>query len=229
MGHYFVGALAYADDLVLLAPTPRAMRSMLAVCDTFGVDFKVVFNANKSKFLIIPPHYGKTRSYCCSVKPVFTIGSNIIEFVDHWPHLGHIISENLDDNRDINSRRFSMIGQINSVLCYFSSIDPLNRYYLLQAYCTSYYGCELWNLWHKSLNQFASSWRRGVRKSWRLPFTTHSNLLPALCGTCCIEDELCCRVLNFISTCLLVNVLLLSLFLTMVLVLVECFQLLVLI
>ena len=203
MGHYFVGALAYADDLVLLAPTPRAMRSMLAVCDTFGVDFNVVFNANKSKCVIIPHHYGKTRSYCCSVKPVFTIGSNIIEFVDHWPHLGHIISENLDDNRDINSRRFSMIGQINSVLCYFSSIDPLNRYYLLQAYCTSYYGCELWNLWHKSLNQFASSWRRGVRKSWRLPFTTHSNLLPALCGTCCIEDELCCRVLNFISTCLL--------------------------
>jgi len=78
----------------------------------------------------------------------------------------------------------------------------LNRYRLLQAYCTSYYGCELWELWHKSFNQFASSWRRGVRKCWRLPFTTHSNLLPALCGTCAIEDEICCRVLNFISTCL---------------------------
>ena len=53
------------------------------------------------------------------------------------------------------------------------------------------------------MNQFASAWRRGVRKCWRLPFTTHSNLLPALCGTCGIEDEIDCRVLNFISTCLL--------------------------
>ena len=33
IGPHFVGALAYADDLVLLAPTPTAMRRMLAVCD----------------------------------------------------------------------------------------------------------------------------------------------------------------------------------------------------
>ena len=29
IGHMFVGVLAYADDLVLLAPTPHAMRSVL--------------------------------------------------------------------------------------------------------------------------------------------------------------------------------------------------------
>ena len=29
IGHMFVGALAYADDLVLLAQTPHAMRSIL--------------------------------------------------------------------------------------------------------------------------------------------------------------------------------------------------------
>ena len=28
-GNMFVGALAYADDLVLIAPTPYAMRTML--------------------------------------------------------------------------------------------------------------------------------------------------------------------------------------------------------
>jgi hypothetical protein len=202
MGHYFVGAFAYADDLVLLAPTPRAMRSLLAVCDDFGADFNVVFNANKSKCLIIPPRYLRSKQPLCSEKPVFTVGGNTIEFVDHWPHLGHIISNNFDDVNDINSRRFSMIGQINSVLCYFSHIDPLNRSQLLQAYCSSYYGCELWNLWHNSLDQFYASWRRGVRKAWRLPFTTHNNLLPVLCGTCPIEDVICCRVLGFISTCL---------------------------
>jgi len=29
----FVGRLAYADDLVLLAPTPSAMRRLLQICD----------------------------------------------------------------------------------------------------------------------------------------------------------------------------------------------------
>jgi len=44
----FVGALAYADDTVLLAPTASALRKMLAICDS---EFHIVFNANKSKCL----------------------------------------------------------------------------------------------------------------------------------------------------------------------------------
>ena len=45
IGNFFVGVLAYADDLVLLAPTPRAMRLMLAICDKYANDFCVSFNA----------------------------------------------------------------------------------------------------------------------------------------------------------------------------------------
>ena len=32
-GEVFVGRIAYADDLVLLAPTPSAMRTLLQICD----------------------------------------------------------------------------------------------------------------------------------------------------------------------------------------------------
>ena len=95
-----------------------------------------------------------------------------------------------------------MIGQINTVLCYFANIDCLNRPRLLQIYCSSFYGCELWDLWHCGLDQFCSSWRKGVRRAWRLPCNTHNDLLPALCGSRAIRDELCCRSLSFISTCL---------------------------
>jgi len=49
IGHWFVAALAYADDVVLLAPTARAMRSMLTICDRFASMFDVTFNGNKSK------------------------------------------------------------------------------------------------------------------------------------------------------------------------------------
>ena len=36
VGRVFLGALAYADDIVLLTPTHRAMRNMLALCDRFA-------------------------------------------------------------------------------------------------------------------------------------------------------------------------------------------------
>ena len=35
-GPFFVGALAYADDLALLAPTATAMRKLLSICDDYG-------------------------------------------------------------------------------------------------------------------------------------------------------------------------------------------------
>ena len=39
----FVGALAYADDILLLAPTARDMRKLLSLCDEFASGFNVLF------------------------------------------------------------------------------------------------------------------------------------------------------------------------------------------
>jgi len=45
---WFVRALAYADELVLLAPTAAAMRRLLSVCDSFASEYNMLFNAKKS-------------------------------------------------------------------------------------------------------------------------------------------------------------------------------------
>ena len=54
IGHVFVGALAYADDIVLLAPTARAMRKLLSLCDEFASGFNVLFNAKKVEMSVYP-------------------------------------------------------------------------------------------------------------------------------------------------------------------------------
>jgi hypothetical protein len=60
IGHLFVGALAYADDIVLLAPSAATMRVMLSICDDFASEFHMSFNASKSKCLI----FGREVSTC---------------------------------------------------------------------------------------------------------------------------------------------------------------------
>ena len=48
--HYrgmFVGALAYADDLTVLAPSPSALRLMLLQFEKFGKDYGIRFNLIK--------------------------------------------------------------------------------------------------------------------------------------------------------------------------------------
>ena len=51
----FVGALAYADDLVLTAPSANALRKMLTICDAYASDYFMNFNAQKSKCMIVLP------------------------------------------------------------------------------------------------------------------------------------------------------------------------------
>ena len=49
MGHYFVGALAYADDVTLLAPTLTSLKGLLKVVEIFSEKYEVIFNATKTK------------------------------------------------------------------------------------------------------------------------------------------------------------------------------------
>ena len=55
IGNFYVGTLAYADDVVLIAPTASAMRKMLAICDSSAAEYLVSFNAKKSKCLVSLP------------------------------------------------------------------------------------------------------------------------------------------------------------------------------
>ena len=51
IGNVFSGALAYADDLVLLSPSLYGLRSMIKVCEKYAQDYDILFNPNKSKLM----------------------------------------------------------------------------------------------------------------------------------------------------------------------------------
>jgi len=39
IGNFFVGALAYADDIVLIAPTATAMRKLSSICGDYATEY----------------------------------------------------------------------------------------------------------------------------------------------------------------------------------------------
>ena len=94
-----MAAVAYADDIVLLAPTARAMRHLLSVCDDFASKYNVIFNASKSRCLVFKTYVGRQLGLHMEHVPSthVCIGGNIIEFVDSWPHMGYILNVNRDD------------------------------------------------------------------------------------------------------------------------------------
>ena len=52
VGNVFVCALAYADDIVLLAPSRFALSRLLKQYYLFSKLYQFDFNANKSEFII---------------------------------------------------------------------------------------------------------------------------------------------------------------------------------
>ena len=52
IGNTFCGSLGYADDVILLCPTLMSMRKMLSICESFAVEYDVLFNPSKSKLLV---------------------------------------------------------------------------------------------------------------------------------------------------------------------------------
>ena len=63
VGYMCVAAVACADDVVLLAPTVRAMRRLLSVCDDFASKYDVVFNASKSKCLVFKTTFDRYGTF----------------------------------------------------------------------------------------------------------------------------------------------------------------------
>ena len=118
MGNNFVGALAYADDIVLLAPSASALRIMLAICDNYAKEYSITFNASKSKCLVVL--LGNRQCLLDYARRcTFHVGDSPIENVESFAHLGHVISNNLVDYDDILKRLNDFVGQANNVLCFF--------------------------------------------------------------------------------------------------------------
>ena len=117
---------------------------MLNICDNYAKDYNVVFIANKSKLIFVTT--GRFKQLNVGPIPVFKINGQTIDYVDQWPRIGHIISNNLHYKADFMQRRNSMVGQINNVLCYFGKLNNFLKPRLFNSYCASLYGSILWDL-----------------------------------------------------------------------------------
>jgi len=106
--------ILYADDIVLLAPTPSAMRILLQICDSYAAEYDINVNPDKSKFLIFPAtkrrHLYNAMCNCC-----FFVRNKIIDNVDRFSqrpiYMGHIIISSLLDGDDIVQRRNTLLAK----------------------------------------------------------------------------------------------------------------------
>lgn len=191
IGHLYYGAIGYADDVSFMSPSLYALNKMCQIALEYAEEYDIKFNPLKCQFL----------SYAKNENVVMNFNGIDLHSVSKGLHLGHIIGPNVEENVMLDAS-YTLTRNVNYILYNFNHCSYDVKYRLFNSYCTSFYGCPLWNLSSKYMSIFYVTWRKAIRKLFDLPLRTHCDLLPVIANCKHIETQLLCRFTKFIYNAL---------------------------
>ena len=192
---HFSGAFCYADDLTILAPSPDALRKMLALCEQYAQAHGIQFNADKTQLICFRRTAGSDHTR-------FSLCGHCLPMVDSVVHLGNTLQYDLSDKLDIHLKSMAFIRQANSVLFRFKGCNPETKMKLFNAYCLSLYGCALWRLDAPDIRSLHVSFNNVIRRIWNLPHNCHTSIAHAVGFTKSIYNIIYSRFIRLLSTAL---------------------------
>ena len=152
--------LGYADDMTLLSPSVKGLRSLIQICEAYANKFDIVFNAIKTVCMIF-----KGKKANIQRIPRVQLNNRNIIFVSVHTYLGHVICSDMSDDEDIERQRRAFCVRANMLLRLFKLCTPEVKKMLFAAYCKNIYCCHLWvNFRSKAMNKlkvmYNNVWRR---------------------------------------------------------------------
>ena len=130
IGELPMNNFAYADDLVLLAPTTRGLNVLLEICSKFASSHFIKYSIEKTVCMAIHP-----KRYTIDAPPNVYLDGRVLVFVEHFKYLGHIITSDFTDDADImrEVRSLSLRGNMLTRKFFFCSMDT--KLYLFKVFC----------------------------------------------------------------------------------------------
>ena len=131
----FAGAFAYADDIVLLAPSLSALRSMLSRVRILPI--LVALGSIHQKHNLLS-------------SPCMLIAGTQLPLLNEVVHLGHVLANNLFDD-DIKRKCRDMVRKANTILATFPHLPPNVLTYLFRSLFVCLCMGALFGLFHPML------------------------------------------------------------------------------
>ena len=164
----FMGAVGYADDVILMAPSRNAAQMMLKTCEQFAADHNISFSTNqdpvKSKSMAI--HVTGPRAGRLQKPALLKLCGRDLPWVARAEHLGHTLSEEGTMKQDAREKRARFIDSHVKVRETFSFAHPEEQLIAVEKYCTSLYGSNLYDFNNSEFDMICSAWRTGVKLAW---------------------------------------------------------------
>ena len=183
LGHQFLGAVCYADDMTLLSPSVGGLQKMIHECEKFALEYSVEYNPSKSVSMI----FTKQKLL---IKPVVALFGKPLSWVTHVKHLGNFISGDLSESKEVQFKRGDLVGRVNTLLANCGDAPDRVLIKLFSTQCSHFYGSTTWNLADKNVKFFHTMWNRCMRRLLVLPNQTHRRFLPHASGIRTSEEKI---------------------------------------
>ncbi|KAG7302684.1 hypothetical protein JYU34_012635 [Plutella xylostella] len=125
--------------MVLLSPSVSGLSKMLQKCEQYMLSHGMVYNTKKSEFMVFVSGNKKPKT----VPPVLLNGV-ALKRVSHYKYLGHILTESLRDDMDIERERRALSVRCNMLARRFARSSEQVKITLFKAFCQSFYTSSLW-------------------------------------------------------------------------------------
>ena len=199
----FMGAVCYADDILLVAPTRNAMQRMLIELEDFAADSNITFSTD--------PMPSKSKSKCMYVvgnkrnleKPApLALCGRFLPWVEKVEHLGNILTSQGNMDQDAAVKRAKLITTSTEIRELFKFAAPSEVLKALKIYCNSFYGSSLWDLGGQKAKQVFNTWNTSVKLVWGCPQWTRSYFVQQIlsCGMSSAKVDILTRYLGFFSS-----------------------------
>ena len=156
--------IAYADDIVLLAPSAYSLKLLIDTAYEEASQLHLEFNMDKTKLMKFHSFGRKiSHTHCKLVK----VNDHYIEVVSSFRYLGFILSDTLSNSDDMLRAKKKFYMEFNLILRKFGFTVKYVKLFLFKQFCLQFYGADLWYGPFKSkmvFKQFEVGYHKAIKK-----------------------------------------------------------------
>ena len=166
IANMIINHLFYADDLVLMCPSHRGLQELLETCMKYASEHDIKFNSKKSVILVRRSTLLKNVTI-----PSFVLGEEKLTEVNDVKYLGHFISSDGKDDKDMTRAYRQLYAQGNSLIRKFHMCTENVKVKLFTTYCSQLYCAHLWkfNVLDNFYKKVTVAYNNVFRSFLRLP------------------------------------------------------------
>ncbi|XP_026319562.1 uncharacterized protein LOC113230047 [Hyposmocoma kahamanoa] len=123
--------------MVLLAPSVSALRKLLNIRESYAESHGLAYNVKKTVYMVFKAG-NKCPTKVGLVPPVLLNGVTL-KRVFQFKYLGHLVTEDLRDDADMERERRALSVRANMLVRRFARCTDTVKITLFKAFCTSLY------------------------------------------------------------------------------------------